>query len=32
MDDPDRHRGGRVAVVLTGGNISGSRVAAILAD
>jgi threonine dehydratase len=28
--DADRHRGGRVAVVLSGGNISGSRLAGIL--
>jgi threonine dehydratase len=29
--DPDRHPGGRVAVVLTGGNLSGPRLAEILA-
>jgi threonine dehydratase len=31
MADLDRHRGGRVAVVLSGGNISGARLAEVLA-
>jgi threonine dehydratase len=29
--DPDRHPGGRVGVVLSGGNLSGARLAEILA-
>ena len=29
--DPDRHPGGRVAVVLSGGNLSGARLAQVLA-
>lgn len=31
MSDLDRHRGGRVAVVLSGGNLSGARLAEVLA-
>ena len=31
LADPDRHPGGRVAVVLSGGNLSGARLAEILA-
>ena len=31
LTDLDRHRGGRVAVVLSGGNVSGARLAELLA-